>query len=129
MFPKYSPNKLLRLASLGIWGFVLLLILETIITNVSIQFEYRYHPLITQFYLLTAICLGICFLIIGILYTYYSWTLDDQDFMEWQIAQQISKKGKTRKKYNPRFSHRAFRLVGPFEFIIGIVIIIFGLLA
>jgi len=72
--------------------------------------------------------IGICFAILGVGYTYYSWTQNADDFMEWYIEQIFWGKNWARAWWNAESTLWSMRLVGPVLSIVGFAFVGFSLL-
>lgn len=124
MMQKHPVNKPMRVASLAYF----ILFLMFVVTKNFFPAKYGgwSDPPIIDFIFLLGI--GICFLIMGMVYTYYSWTLNAEDFMEWYSDQQIIGKNWAKRSYSPEWSLWSMRLIGgPVTTIVGIVLIGFML--
>jgi hypothetical protein len=82
---KYPRNKLMMAAGLGYFVlFALFIISKNYLPDAG--GGWSDPPIFDYLYLFGA---GICFSILGIGYTYYSWTLNEEDFIEWYKDQQL----------------------------------------
>jgi hypothetical protein len=117
MLQKYPINKPFRLASF----FYLISILLFIVTQVFFANVFSTGKIASVAFFFSS---GICFSIIGVVYTYYSWTLSAQDFVEWYINQQMFGKDWARKSFiSPEIGLWSFRLIGgPVTSIVGILL-------
>ena len=86
-------------------------------------------PIFDYFYMLG---MGICFSILGIGYTYYSWTLNEEEYLEWYTNQQLlGAKSKTtwEKMYYLGWGFWSTRISAPIGAFMGISISVLMLFA
>lgn len=72
--------------------------------------------------------MGICFSILGIGYTYYSWTLNEEDYLEWFADQQLFGTYFT-KMYRRTRNYWTTRISAPIGALMGIALSILMLIA
>jgi hypothetical protein len=119
---KYSRNKLIIFASYSsLVLFVLLLITKIFLPNAG--GGWSKPPIFDYIYLFG---IGICFSILGIGYTYYSWTLKAKEYSEWAAVQQNNFESWLERTDSifPTDSTLLWssRIAGPFWALIGIAI-------
>jgi len=123
---KYPINRPLRAAGIGYFVlFILFIIAKSYLPEG--EGGWSTPPIFDYVYLFGT---GICLSIITITYTYYSWTLNAKEHMEWLESQQI---------VNPRWGIRWFkkhpetyalwsmRLISPIGALVGVLLIGFML--
>lgn len=72
--------------------------------------------------------MGICFSILGVGYTYYSWTLSEEEYYEWFANQQLFGAHLT-KMYRATWNFWSTRISAPIGALVGIVMSVSMLLA
>lgn len=96
---KYPVNKPLIFA---IWGFVALIFLFIVVRSIfPIGNGSDSNPQIIDSIFLLAF--GICTLTIGAVFLYYSWTLNEDEFLEWYLSQNLSKSKWRREWYSASY--------------------------
>ncbi len=119
---KYPVNKPLIFA---IWGFVALIFLFIVVRSIFPTGNgSESNPQIIDSIFLLAI--GICILTMGVVFLYYSWTLNEYEFLEWYLSQNLSKSKWGREWYSAFYelNYWSSRFIGaPFMAIIGTAMI------
>jgi hypothetical protein len=126
---KYPVNKPLRVVSLtGLVLLVILFVVAVVGTLLPIK-DIAIPPFIgTLFGIILMEFNGIFCFTLGTVMTKYSWSLNEDQFFEWYIDQQLFESEKKRAKAHYDFSSELFllhsRLGGTVVLVAGIVIII-----
>ena len=119
--PSHSRNKIMSLAGYGyLVLFALLIVSKSFVPQGS--GGWSDPPLYDYIFLLG---FGICISIMGIGYSYFAWTKNAKDYVEWFLDQSIKKTQWQVElmSSNPGFSVWLARLIAPFISLFGIVLI------
>lgn len=121
MEQEYSANGPIR------WAFVAFFV--SCVASFAVH-VCGWEELLAPMVFMTLVCLGACFLTIGIVILHYAWTLNMQQFEEWWIAQKLF--GSRKKSWDldgPALRHWASRFIGgPACCVGGLVWIVLGML-
>jgi len=117
---KYSINKPMLVAGVGYFALFILFMISKIYIPYAIE-EWSEPPIIDLLFFLGT---GICISIITFGFTYYSWKLDANEYIEWYKTQQRigSDWIKIWKNYSESYVLWSTRLISPLFFLIGITL-------